>query len=678
MSGSAITTRRTIAAIGALALGIALVSVPASSTAAPAPAQAPTTRVSPSQALPKADPTYAMPKIPVWVKLGSKGLGGVTVAVLDGKGRTRVSARTNESGVVLIPRTFLRGEHSLTVTGGAAWKRLGKPTLSTGELIGSRNAAIIISPVTAIAHRVAKRMGTSYTSALLRMREAHGIAQHVDHAHAAATDLVFHTGQLQEWSKRHGGLDAGMDHLAKQIAKGKRVPSFRPHHRQTRDAAEEGYAWVGKAIMSGILTESGSYGAEMALGNVFGFSDPDATALSEINTDLHTIINELSTIETELQELDYLMEQTSYQVLASGMADLAGAVNGNNTGTGLWTVYESATTLDWNSASYEQDIAGFATAFYNGIYPILPSEVGELFDTPTSQGLLHQLYSFNTAPWWNSNDVESISATIDYYGTLQAQAVGLLNEAWSYNGPNANSSIALDDTDINIFNTDTYGPQNADIYLSAPTQIDDTQIAVPSSQMIYAAFPLAVNHVYEQRSGDYYPHLPTCSDNGEALTKELAWPPIEADTSWWQTTWSSAMPTGWTSQDSSVLGSLNVSRTLPNSSGKSVATTPLPTLASGAPDAYLLAANGLLPGAGYNAVDDGHPAPILQQWMWCQNSAVSLVDTSKWVTNFIMGIDGTNVPATAPSDWAAQAVPVGVLGGQPGNFKYVEPTPPSS
>ena len=74
--------------------------------------------------------------------------------------------------------------------------------------------------------------------------------------------------------------------INKQIAKGKRVPSFAPHHRQTRDAAAEGYAWVGKAIMSGILTESGSYGAEMALGNIFGFADPDATALSAINQDL--------------------------------------------------------------------------------------------------------------------------------------------------------------------------------------------------------------------------------------------------------------------------------------------------------------------------------------------------------------------------------------------------------
>lgn len=667
--------RRGIAGVGLVSLlaGSSLIAGPASGASGSEEPTRTTTSIAAS--MPKADPGYQMPKIPVWVKLGSRGLGGVTVSVRDANGDTRISARTNPSGVVLIPRTFLRGDHSLTVTGGAAWRRLGKPTLSTGELIGTRNAVILISPVTSIAHRVAERMGTSYVAALKRTRKAHGIPSYVDHVHAAATDRVFHTGKLRKWSKRHGGLSAGMDHLAKRIATGKPVPSFKPDDRQqTRDSVEEeGYAWVGKAIMSGILTESGSYGAEMALGNIFGFSDPDATALSDINQDLHTIISELNTIETELQELDYLMEETSYQVLASGMADLAGAVNGNDTGTGLWTVYESATTLDWNSTTYEQDIAGFATAFYNGIYGILPSEVGELFDSPTSQGLLHQLYSFNTAPWWNSNDVESISATIDYYGTLQAQAVGLLNEAWSYNGPGANPAIALDDTDINIFNTDTYGPQNADIYLSAPTQLDDTEIGVPSSQMVYAAFPLAVDHVYEQRSGDYYPLLPTCSDNGEALTKTLAWPPIESSTSAWQTTWQSAMPSGWASQSGSVLGSLNESRMLPNSSGTDVATTPLPTLAANTPDAYLLAANGLLPGAGYNAVADGHPEPILQQWMWCQDSAVSLVNTSKWVTNFVMGIDGTNVPSTAPSDWALQAIPVGVLGGQPGSFRYVEP-----
>ena len=47
-----------------------------------------------------------------------------------------------------------------------------------------------------------------------------------------------------------------------------------------------------------------------------GFTAPDAGALATVNGDLHTIINELSTTEAELQELDYLMDQANYQVLA--------------------------------------------------------------------------------------------------------------------------------------------------------------------------------------------------------------------------------------------------------------------------------------------------------------------------------------------------------------------------
>lgn len=680
------TARSAVAIIGALTLGLSSVTLTGAASAAPAGAPtavAPRAATSLAASMPKADPDYAMPKIPVWVRIGDRGLGGVSVSVFDARGKIRVTARTNKAGVVLVPRTFLRGDHTLTVTGGAAWKKLGKPTLSTGELIGDRNAVIIISPMTSIAHRVAKLTGTSYTVALLRARKAHGIATHVDHFHAAATDLIFHTGKLRDWSKQHGGLDAGMDHLAKRIAKGKSVPHFRTQAtRQTRDDAST-EEWVGEQIMSGVLSGSGSKGASIVIGDLFGASDPTVTELSNISNQLGQIVKELATIETTLEQLVYLMEETSFQVLNAGMADVAGAVNGNGTETGLWAVYQSATTLDPTSSSYEADISGFAASFYNGVYSILPSEVGELFDTPTSPGLLHQIYNFNTAPWWNSDDIASISSLIDYYGTIQAQAVTLINEAWW--SPNPQYQQTPDD--INAFNTSDYGPQSTDIYLSMPTQITDSQVALPKTQSVYQLFPMRISTVYQQKTGNYTNELPTCSNDGQTVGKVMPYPNIDNNKSNWDDTWAAAMPTGWTVQQPSILNDLGASRKLPNSSGATVTTYTLSNFVQAVPDAFAMVTSGQYPRAGYVNFSGDTPDPAgWGEWMFCYDAGVPLDDLTNWQTNFEAVSGGTlpdgyswdskHVPAGAPTNWILLPVPVGVLGAQPGSFAYVPP--PSS
>ena len=671
--------KRSVAVASAIAVGLSLSVIPGAAGAAPTASAAPAADGRTMSGLPEPDPDYVMPKVPVWVNIGDKGLPGVTISVLGAKGKVRVTARTNDSGVVLIPRTFLRGVHSLTVTGGKAWERLGSPTLSTGELVGDRNAVIIISPLPSIAHRVAKQMGTSYSAALLRTRKAHGIDPHVNHLHAAATDHVLHNGQLQKWSRKHGSLHAGMDHLAKRIAQGKPVPHFRPaKSRGTRGEAST-EAWVGEQIMSGVLSGSGSKGASIVIGDLFGADDPTAAELSSINSELSKIVTELATIESTLEQLVYLMEQTSFQVLNAGMADVAGAINGNDTETGLWAVYLSATTFDPASPSYEADLSGFAASFYNGVYPILPTEVGELFDTPTSPGLLHQIYNFNTAPWWDSNDVASISSIIDYYGTIQAQAVTLINEAWW--GPNPAYSLTPDD--INSFNTSNYAPQNADIYLSMPTQIDTSSIALPSNQMIFKAFPGAFGSVYDQRAG-YTDDDLDCSHMDDEVKPAAPFPVEVQDKATWDDSWAGYVGSGWTLQPSSSLAALNKTRELPNSSGKNVTTYPLPTLASGVPDAFALVSQGFYPMAGFSESSWFDTPPVPQQWMLCDSAAVSILNTSEWVENFY-----AYPTHYLPSDWGAGMdtdqvgwmtlpFPVGVLGGQQGSFKYVEPTPPSS
>jgi len=679
--------RRATAFASALALGAGLAVIPGSLGAvASTPSASTAEGTTPAASLPEPDPDYAMPKIPVWVTIGDRGLPRVTVSVRDGRGKVRISARTNRSGVVLIPRTFLRGKHSLAVTGGDAWKRMGKPTLATGELIGSRNAAIIISPLTSIAHRVAQRMGISHNAALLRTRKAHGIAPHVNHIHAAATDLIFHTGQLQRWSTKHGSLHAGMDHLAKRIAQGKDVPHFKPSRSAQPRSETSSVVWAGEQIMSGLLSGSGSYGANVVMGDLFGAANPSTTLLGDINSEVQQVINDLVKIEATLEELVYLMEETSYQVLNAGMSNIEGAVNGNDTETGLWAVYLSATTLNPASTSYEADISGFAASFYNGVYSYLPTIAGELFDSPTATGLLHELYNFNTAPWWNSDDIAAVSATIDYYGTLQAQAVTLVNEAWW--SPNAAYQQTPDD--INSFNTTNYGPLSADIYLSMPTQIDDSQIALPKTQQVISAFPTTFfNAAYQQKTGNYANEMPTCSNDGQTVATVVPYPTIINEQSYWDDLWAAAMPSGWTVQGSSILNDLDATRKLPNASGDDVTTYTLSTFVQGVPNAFALVTSGQYPRAGFVAVNENaQPYPVIAEWMFCYNSGVPLDDLTNWQTNFeavsagsnLVGYtwDSKHVPAGAPTNWIDLPMPVGVLGSQSGSFKYVEPPPPST
>ena len=102
-----VVTRGGVAIVGALALALGS-SLTWSASAADGSAEAERPAASTATSLPAPDLGYAMPKIPVWVEVGDRGLGGVTVSVRDAKGKTRVTARTNKSGVVLIPRTFVR------------------------------------------------------------------------------------------------------------------------------------------------------------------------------------------------------------------------------------------------------------------------------------------------------------------------------------------------------------------------------------------------------------------------------------------------------------------------------------------------------------------------------------------------------------------------------------------
>ena len=197
--------------------------------------------------------------------------------------------------------------------------------------------------------------------------------------------------------------------------------------------------------------------------------------------------------------------------------------------------------------------------------------------------------------------------------------------------------------------------------------------------MIFKAFPGAFDTVYDQRAG-YTDEYLNCSNMDDEVKPAAPWPVKVPDTATWDDSWAGYVGSGWMLQPSSSLAALNKTRELPNSSGKNVATYPLPTLASGVPDAFALVSQGFYPLAGYAESSWFDVPPVPQQWMLCDSAAVSILNTSEWVENFY-AYPGYYMP----SDWGAGMdpdqmgwmglpFPVGVLGGQQGSFRYVAPS----
>ena len=619
--------------------------------------------------------TNAMPKnahaklpnpdlmVPIWVTLGSRiKLPYAQLTIRDGSGKVVEKLRSNANGIALIKQTDLPLKYSIAVTGGKSWKLAGKPALQTREVLGSRFTAILVSPVTSIASMVAKKKHLRYAKALTRTKNAISIPDWATAYQFSTVPNVFDGYHFRKWGFRNGGSAKALKVMANRIAAGKSVPDFSPSYGPKPHKKRSTAEFLGETAMSAVMEGSYSMGMEAALGDAFGLGDPDADELASIEGTLKTISSQLTTIQNQLDYLTALMQETSMETLNSGMATLTGNVSND------WPVYDSALQLDPTSSDYQATIASFATQFYNDFDSNM-GEISQLFNTSTSNGLIANIYAYNTAPWWNLNDVTTIQSQIDYYGTIQAQAVTLLNEAWNYRGPGAPANMTP--TAVNVYNTDTYNPQNAAIYESMPTQIDSSMIVVPSTQMIYKAFPTTVNQVYGmtyKTNAD-----PTCSSMGSQQNGE-SYPTKQTNTTTWNNYWTSAVPSGWTVQSNSAFSGFDMSRSYSVTQNKVTTNYTIwsvPTFAANVPGGFAMVTTGEYPRAGFEYLTDGYEqGTVLTEYMWCYSSAVSLANTSSWVTNFATMTNGTNVPAGAATGWIWDPIPVGVLGAQQGTFEY--------
>ena len=611
---------------------------------------------------------YLMPRIPVWVTLGEgRDLGGVTVSVINAKGKKVGSAKANAKGIAMLKRSLLPNRYSLRITGGKAWKKLGAPLMSTGELLGSTNKVLFISPVTSIASRVATLTGENYAAALDHAKRGMSLREWLDSYQLAQVPQAFDHKAFLAWSRSHGGVDGAIKKLAQRIVKGQPVPDFSPMvwSNEAQQASARGLATVGGSVMEGVMTGAISYGTEMALGTTLGFESPEDEQLADINSELKTISNQLTELQDTMDDLIQLMEKTDLDVLTSAM----GTIIGNT--SNQWTLYIAATKEDPTSSSYDADMFSYAKSFY--VLNANMGDFGDLFDG-TGDGYLHDIYLYNDAPWWNQSDVNAIAAAIDYYGSRQAQATALLNEAWNFDLPGfTNPNYETPNYVLNA-DQDVYEPQNNDIYLSMPQSIDTATIVIPSTQTMYKIFPTTFSQVYGQTSTNYPDPYPTCSSMGDQVNPAQSFPAKQTSESAWNTTWTDVVPSGWTIQSNSILSSLSPSRQLPKSADDTtdvVTTYSLSSFVNGAPSAFAMVTTGFYPRAGFTKTTT--QLYSLENYLFCYKSAVALADPTNWLIDFTADRSGSNVPANAPVSWETSPVPVGVLGAQKGQFEYVNP-----
>lgn len=617
----------------------------------------------------KTTPTWSIGpnfKVPIWVTLGSRiKLPYSRLAVRDGNGKVVARLRANANGIALIKLSELPAKYSIAVTGGKAWRKAGKPALATNQVLGSHVTAILVSPVTTIASLVAKKKHISYDKALNRTKKSISIPDWATPYQFSTTPNVFDGHAFGAWAFKHGGQAKALKTMAKRIAAGKSVPDFSPMNPPKKKKPRSAVTWVGQTAMTQILKGSVNYGVQAALGDAFGLNDPTTDELASIESTLVQISNQLVTIEGQLDYLTALMQETSMESLNAGMANVSGAVAND------WPIYDTALQLDPTTPDYQETIADYANKFYSEIDPYM-GEFSLLFNSSSSKGVLYNLYAYNTAPWWNQNDVTTIQSQIDAYGTMQAQAVALINEGMNYRGPGALYSVTPEA--LNSYNQVTYGPQNSNIYLSMPTSIDASTIVVPSSEMMYKAFPTTVNQAY----GLTYKTnaSPTCSSMGSQQNNQ-SYPTKQTSTSTWDSYWTSAVSSGWTVQSNSAFSLFNMSRTYSVSQNNQTTTSTIwsvPTFAAGVPGAFAMVTTGEYPRAGFEYYSTGYSSyTVFTEYMWCYDSAVSLANQSSWVTNFVTKTDGTNVPSGTEVGWIWDPIPVGVLGAQKGSFHYVNP-----
>jgi len=659
------TARRPGATFFAFSLAAAvacagIAALPAHASAEASASVAPTTRHS---STPEARAQHARAeRVPVWVTLGGgSNVRGATVRVFDSTGTVVDKATTNASGFAFLHRSKLpSGPFTVKVGGGTSLASAGVRELSGREWIGkSQSKALAISPVTSMAYQAAKQQGISYSAAMKKIKASLQIPSWTTPIQANTSAVFFSGPAFLAWAKSHGGVNASMRSVIAAALAGTPSPSFaRPAVLKTsrhKVRSEETTAmWLTGEVIDGVIGGAMGSATEVTIGDILGASNESSSDVSDIATELSDIVTQLNTISKQQQELIALVSTANFNSIETTVSDVVDKT------TAQWAVYQSLLS-EYGTTNFDSDAKSFAddwwTDFNGGI-----DDYQSLLTTAGSEGLLQAAYGVYPYTYWTSTEVNNLTATIQYYGTVYGETVALLNEAWWERGQS--------DSYINTENAG-FTALSTSIYAETPTAIDDSTIVNPSTQVMYRAWPATVQEVWENTSRGNNEN-PSCNSKGSVMTygsnSEQIWPYVQPANTNWTALWQGKLSDqSWTVSPSSDFTWLQQSRTVNNQTQWT-----LPTLVSGAPTGWVLVGSDTQPIGGFNNTTVSSVSyDSFANFMWCYSTSASLVVSkpNSWEYNVATDTSGHDTyPGTAAKQ--GTPAPVGILAHKSGKFQY--------
>lgn len=630
-----------------------------------------------------AEPSAAAPSLlPVWATFGAeRPVVGGTVRLREADGTIVATARTNANGRAdfdgaIVPERFL-----VSVSGGTV---AGQPNDATLVTVDRRSTGPIevtyVNPVSTVAAAVAKATGSSFDTAHAKVLRAAGLPSWMSPWELTAVSGGFDTRAFAGFARQQGGARVAIAEAAQRIAAGDAVPDLDAMEGPARVSGRAGTlegrseeVALGEELMISIVGGLASGTASATIGSLMGIDDPTydeissvASAVDAINTALLQLKSDLIVAQTQstLNQVEQTMLPATSQTVTQ------------------WQGYQAwlakAETEDPTSSAYAATAQQYASNFQQ----YLQGEVAlyqDMFSTPGSEGLLQALYAAQAAsnPWWNESDITALQSTIDYYGTLQAQATALLSESWQLPGWSGTKTPDYVDSEVN----GVLSPQNADIYLSYPQDIPAGQVYIPSTQRMYQLSPfttpnLVVHQELTNGATTTVKNAPTScsSDTEEAPNGWGIYTPDTVSASTAQGWWASVVPAGNTISGTDAFGIL--------SKPKANKSTSLQSLQPSAPGAKVMvtasSSNSVSLNTGTSTtyimgIPDTVPTKptSFYGWMWCWNATVSMASSSDiagWKLN--PAWTGSNKSAFAPTyQW-----PVGVLSYRSVAIGYVPPS----
>lgn len=603
---------------------------------------------------------------------GHNDLEGATIDALDANGKVLQSVVSDDGGAAKLSRAKVRKAVKVRVRGGASeWGVTNNATLfGPIDLHPQMISVVHVTPVTTLAERVARDRGISYRRALRKVYRHLEIPKWTEIRDHANTNSLFSPHRFIDLTERKGGVRQAIRALKRQMDR-KAAPRSLGDIAQTPRSVT---SFAGQLLFTAVIEAATGQSPDSLIGSIFGVQDPSTAEFTAIAAELQQINEMLTAINQSLADLKVDIKTGEFYTLAAQMADIE-----DNT-QNEWDVYHTVITTN------QTDLGDYASDFYNYIAPNI-AEYDSLFSTTAQEGVLASLYDLYdvTYPWLNQDDINRMRLIFDYYGTLQAQSVTLLSEAWRFSGtgyPNTKTSQYIT-TEL----TTVYQPQSDNIYKAAPTVLTASEVVNVANHRAYTLAP------YQQTTAGWYDnryatYSDRCDTTGLTPTSDVNSKIARVTQTQISSWWASATPAGSTSASTSEMAFLAQTRSVKVTintividplTGKSKTTSTtttatqnaLPRVATGAPQAWVAISNQARPsimasppGAG-TTID----IPIFRGWAFCDSNAVSLTQWASFLKDVVMATGNAYVvPNTTVS--ASSTVPVGLLVSRSGQWSY--------